>query len=364
MKLAEIISVIESFAPVSLQEKYDNTGLACGDPGMEVHQALLCIDVTEEIVSEAIHHSCDVIISHHPVLFHPLKKLTGTTLQERIMLSAIRNNIALYSAHTNIDNVAGGVNKKISDRLGLQHTKVLTPAEGLLRKLVTFVPSSHADIVRDALFNAGAGHIGAYDRCSFNSEGSGTFRASEGTHPFTGEIGEFHMEKEMRIEVVYPVFLQKHVISSMCAVHPYEEPAYDIVRMENATSLAGAGMVGELPEAATAQDFFMKVKETFTCKVIRCSPFTGKAVKKIALCGGSGSFLLDAALEAKADVFLTADIRYHQFFEADGQIILADIGHYESEQFTNEIFYELLTKNLPNFAIRFSQINSNCITYL
>jgi dinuclear metal center YbgI/SA1388 family protein len=364
MTLAEIVSVIESHAPLALQEGYDNAGLAVGDASMQVQSALLCIDVTEKIIGEAIQIGANLVISHHPVLFHPLKRLTGSSAEERIVLEAIRNKIALYSAHTNLDNIHAGVNQKICNKLNLLNPEILVPKEGILRKLVTFVPADHEESVRNALFDAGAGHIGQYDRCSFNAAGQGSFRALPGTNPYAGEIGKFHLEKETRIETVFPAHLQQQVIRALLAVHPYEEVAYDIYRIENVYEKAGSGMVGELGQPVTEQDFFQHVKDVFHCQTIRCSPFLNKPVKKIALCGGSGAFLAGAAMAAHADVFLTGDVKYHQFFEADGRIVIADIGHYESEQFTIEIFYELLTKKLPNFAVHFSRINTNCITYL
>jgi dinuclear metal center YbgI/SA1388 family protein len=364
MKLAEIISVIESHAPLALQESYDNAGLAVGDAAMEVRSALLCIDVTEKIIEEAIQTGANLIISHHPVLFHPLKKLTGSAVDERIVIAAIRNNLALYSAHTNLDNILPGVNSKICSKLNLSSPEILVPKEGVLMKLVTFVPSEHEETVRNALFNAGAGHIGQYDQCSFNASGQGSFRALPGTHPYAGEIDKFHLEKETRIETVFPSYLEKQIIRALLASHPYEEAAYDIYRIENKFEMAGSGMVGELEKPMSEKDFFQFVKDVFHCGIIRCSPLLNKPVRKIALCGGSGSFLAGAAMVVHADVFLTGDVKYHQFFEADGRIVIADIGHYESEQFTIEIFYELLTKKLPNFAVHFSRINTNCITYL
>jgi dinuclear metal center YbgI/SA1388 family protein len=364
MKLAEIISVIETNAPLALQENYDNAGLAVGDAGMQVQSALLCIDVTEKIIAEAIQLGANLIISHHPVLFHPLKKLTGAAVDERIILAAVQNNIALYSAHTNLDNILTGVNQKICEKLNLLHTGILVPKEGALRKLVTFVPADHEETVRTALFNAGTGHIGQYDQCSFNAGGQGSFRALPGTHPYTGEINKFHLENETRIETVFPAYLQNQIIRALLSAHPYEEVAYDIYRIENSYEMAGSGMIGVMEKPMAENEFFQHVKDIFRCGIIRCSPFLNKEVKKVAVCGGSGAFLAGAAMAAHADVFLTGDVRYHQFFEADGRIIIADIGHYESEQFTIEIFYELLTKNLPNFAVHFSRINTNCITYL
>jgi dinuclear metal center YbgI/SA1388 family protein len=305
MKLAEIISVIESHAPLAMQESYDNTGLAVGDAAMEVQSALLCIDVTEKIIEEAKQIGTNLIISHHPVLFHPLKKLTGSALDERIVIAAIRNNIALYSAHTNLDNILPGVNNKICAKLNLLNPQILVPKEGVLRKLVTFVPSQQEEIVRNALFDAGAGHIGQYDKCSFSASGLGSFRALPGTHPYKGEINKFHLENEIRIETVFPDHLQKQIIRALLAAHPYEEVAYDIYRIENAYEMAGSGMVGELEQPVSEIDFFQRVKDVFHCGMIRSSPLLNKPVKKIALCGGSGAFLAGAAMDARADVFLT-----------------------------------------------------------
>jgi dinuclear metal center YbgI/SA1388 family protein len=364
MKLAEIIAAFESFAPPGLQEKYDNSGLVTGQSGMEVHAVLLCIDVTEAVLDEAILLGADLIISHHPVLFNPLKRITGRGYTERIIISAIKHNIALYSAHTNLDNIPEGVNLKICQKLDLRQREILLPIEHSLKKLVTFVPYEYVDQVRSALFAAGAGHIGKYDQCSFSTEGLGSFRASAEANPFVGEIGKLHLEKEMRIETVFPAMLLQKVLQALFDTHPYEEVAYDIYLLENSAGLAGAGMIGTLHSPLDEQAFLSKVKNSFNCGVIRHSGFLNKPVRKIAVCGGSGSFLISTAISAGADVFLTADIKYHQFFEADGKLLLADIGHYESEQFTIEIFYEILTKKLPNFAVHFSSINTNCVNYL
>jgi dinuclear metal center YbgI/SA1388 family protein len=364
MELAEIISVIESFAPLSLQETYDNSGLAVGNAAMQVKGVLLCLDVTEDIVQEALQLGANLIISHHPVIFTPVKKLTGTNYSERIIISAIQHNIALYSAHTNIDNVHEGVNLRICAKLDLQNPGVLVPVTGSLRKLVTYVPVEYAGQVRSALFDAGAGHIGQYDQCSFNAEGLGSYRPLPGAAPFAGETGKFHLEKEIRIETIFSASLQNQLIRALQQAHPYEEVAYDIFRLENSHEMAGAGMIGTLKQPVPVRDFLDQVKSTFNCRMIRTSPLPDRSVQKIAVCGGSGAFLIGRAIAAGAEVFVTGDVKYHQFFEADGKIVIADIGHYESEQFTIEIFYELLTKNLPNFAVHFSRINTNCIIYL
>ncbi|NJK86017.1 MAG: Nif3-like dinuclear metal center hexameric protein [Bacteroidales bacterium] len=363
MLLKEIISVIESFAPLRYQESYDNSGLQVGDVNMDVRTALLSLDVTEEVIAEAIEKKADLIITHHPLLFTGLKKITGNSYIERCILQLVKNNIALYSAHTNLDSVVAGVNGKICEKLGVVNSKVLSPVEGELRKLVTFVPVDHIEKVRSAIFDAGAGVIGKYDCCSFNIEGTGTFKGSDETNPFVGERGQLHFEKEVRIETIFPKAIQKKVLQSLLKAHPYEEVAYDIYPLDNAFEKTGMGMIGSLPNPMNVIEFFNKVKELFGVKVIRHSKIHREKIDRIAVCGGSGSFLISKAIHQGADVFLTGEIKYHQFFDAENKIILVDIGHFESEQFTLEIFYELLTKNLSKFAVHFSKINSNPVNY-
>jgi dinuclear metal center YbgI/SA1388 family protein len=364
MKLKEIISVFESFAPLGYQEDYDNAGLTVGDPEMDVSGVLLCVDVTLEVLDEALHLGVNLIISHHPVLFSPLKQITGRNTTEKIIALSIRKDIALYCAHTNIDNVIQGVNHKICQKLDVRKPRILLPAANGLKKLVTFVPLDHAEKVRLALFNAGAGHIGNYDACSYNTEGVGTFRAQEGSNPFVGKIGELHTEKEIRIETVFPAIYKSRIIEALHLSHPYEEPAFDLFPLENDYHQAGSGMIGELDEAVDETVFLNKVKAAFACPVLRHSPLLNKKAKKVAVCGGSGSFLISRAISAGADVFITGEIKYHQFFSAENRIVVADIGHYESEQYTIEIFYDILIKNLPNFAIHFSSIKTSPIYYL
>lgn len=364
MKLREIVSVFESFAPLTYQEKYDNSGLAVGDPDMEITAALLCIDVTVEVVEEAINRGTNLIISHHPVVFKPLSKLTGSNSVEKVILLAVRKSIALYSAHTNMDNVLHGVNHKICSKLGLIEPEILAPLQHVLKKLVTYVPDQHADVVRNALFDAGAGHIGNYDACSFNNNGFGTFRALEGANPYIGDVGKLHLENETRIETIFPAACQRVVIQSLLKFHPYEEPAYDIYPVENIFPSAGSGMIGKLANPLNEIDFLGQVKTIFNCHYLRHSRLLNKPVSRIAVCGGSGAFLIPAAISAGADLFITGDVKYHEFFTAEDHLLIADIGHYESEQFTIEIFYDILIKKIPNFAIHFSSIKTNPIYYI
>jgi len=363
MKLSEIVSAIESFAPLDYQDSYDNAGLIIGDTSRNIKKALITIDTTEEVIDEAINVGAELIISHHPVIFNEIKKITGSTYTGRIIMKAIKNDLAVYSAHTNLDNIKEGVNLKICQKLGLINTRILCPIKGELRKLVTFVPLDHADNVRSALFNSGAGQIGEYEQCSYNLEGIGTFKGSEYTNPYTGKKGELHFEKEVRIETIFPKVLEQKLISALLAAHPYEEVAYDIYPLDNSYDKVGTGMIGELEKETDELSFLRKIKSVFNTKVIKHTKLRNKNIKKVAVCGGSGSKLIQDAIRAEADIFISGDIKYHQFFEASDKIVIADIGHYESEQFTKEIFYELLRKKLPKFALHLSEFNTDPIKY-
>lgn len=364
MLISEISRTIESIAPLAYQESYDNAGLLVGSPSDEVSNALICIDITEAVVDEAIAEGFQLIIAHHPLIFGGLKKLNGKNEVERCVLKAIKNNIAIYAAHTNLDSVHGGVNSKICEKLKLQNCRILAPAKGQLKKLVTFIPTEQAPQVQQAVFAAGAGHIGNYDSCGYSLNGEGSFRAGEHTNPFVGEKGELHVEAEVRFETIFPAHLQGKIISALLAAHPYEEVAYDIYPLDNEFAQVGAGMIGELAEPMSETEFLQLTKKQFGCSVVRHSPLLGKTVRRVAVCGGAGSFLIRHAIGAKADIFVTGDLKYHQFFEAEGKLVLADIGHFESEQYTKEVFYELLTKKFPKFAIRLSAIDTNPVNYL
>jgi dinuclear metal center YbgI/SA1388 family protein len=364
MLLKEITQLIESLAPLSFQESYDNAGLIIGQPNDEICGILVTLDVTGEVLDEAIAKNLNLILAHHPVIFGGLKKLNGKTYTERCVTKAIKNNLAIYAAHTNLDSVFGGVNSKICEKIGLQNCRVLAPMPGYLKKLVTFVPSADAEKVREALFAAGAGHIGNYDSCSFNLHGSGSFRGNENTNPYAGEKNKLHFEEETRIETILPKHLQGKVISALLQAHPYEEVAYDIYPLDNEFQQAGIGMIGELPVPEKETDFLRRLKATFHCRVVKHTRLLGKPVGKVAVVGGAGSGYLKNAIAQKADIFISGEFKYHQYFDADNQIVIADIGHYESEQFTKEVFYELLTKNLPKFAVHLSEIITNPVNYL
>lgn len=363
MKVKDIIKELEEFAPLCLQESYDNAGLVIGNPDMKVNAVLCTVDITPEVIEEALGLNANLIVSHHPLIFGNLKSLSGNTYTDSLIIKAVKNDLAIYASHTNLDNIAEGVNHIICQKLGLINTRILSPAKGLLFKLVTFVPADYADSLREALFSAGAGHIGNYDSCSYSLEGRGTFRGNEKTNPFAGEKGKLHVENEVRIETIVPKPLLNQVVDALTSAHPYEEVAYDIYPLENRYNSVGSGIVGEFAEALPHKKFMALLRKVFQIPVIRYSGTERKEYKRIALCGGSGSFLTGKAAGAKADAFLTADIKYHQFFEVPDKLLICDIGHYESEQFTKEIFYSLLTKKFSTFAVHLSSIVTNPIKY-
>jgi dinuclear metal center YbgI/SA1388 family protein len=364
MIVQDICNTIETIAPLAYQESYDNAGLLVGDPKQEVTGGLISIDVTEEVIDEAIQKKCNLIIAHHPIIFGGLKRLTGKNYVERTVIKAIQNNIAIYAAHTNLDNISGGVNSKIAEKLELINCRILMPLADELRKLVVFVPVEQAEKVRAAMCDAGAGKIGNYDYCSYNTNGQGTFRAGEGSDPFVGEQGKIHFEEELRIETIFPKVRQSAIVQAMIQAHPYEEVAYDIYPLENKYTNAGGGMLGTLETPMDEIDFLNKLKEVFGSACVKHTNLLQKKISKVALCGGAGSFMLKKAIASRADVFVSGDFKYHEYFDADGKILIADIGHYESEQFTKDVFYEILMKKFPKFALCLSEVKTNPINYL
>jgi dinuclear metal center YbgI/SA1388 family protein len=363
MLLRNIVEHLETIAPIPYQEAYDNAGLLVGEKTGDISSALITLDVTEEVVDEAIAHNCNLIISHHPLIFKGIKRITGSNEVERCLIKAIKNDIAIYAAHTNLDSITGGVNSKICEKIGLTNCRILAPAKNQLLKLVTYVPENHIENVRTAIFSAGAGVIGNYDQCSYSASGYGTFRGNEESRPFVGTKGELHTEKELRLETILPRHLTSKVITALTASHPYEEVAYDLVPLENDLPTVGSGMVGELANPIGEIDFLAVVKQLFGCKIIKHTALLNRKIKKIAVCGGSGSFLVSKAIAEGADLFISSDFKYHDFFEADKRIVLADIGHYESEQFTKEVLKEIVLKKFPTFALRLSDVKTNPVSY-
>ena len=363
MTIKDIVLHLESIAHPSLQEGYDNAGLLTGAYSAACTGVLVCLDCTEAVVEEAVSTGCNLVVAHHPILFTGLKKLNGNNYVERTIISAIKHNIGIYAIHTNLDNVLQGVNGSIADRLGLVNRAVLLPKKAVLKKLHTFVPLQYAEGVRNALFETGAGSIGKYKDCSFNVEGEGSFRGGEDTNPFVGAKGERHLEKEVRVEVIFPAHLQEAVVKALLTAHPYEEVAYDIVPIDNTHQGIGSGLAGELPVEMNERSFLTFLKSCFELEVIRHTRLTGHPVRKVAVCGGAGSFLIQKAIAVKADFFISSDIKYHEFFDANDQLVVADIGHYESEQYTTALLLEILQQKFPTFALLKSKVITNPVHY-
>ncbi len=363
MKIKDIINAIELFAAPELQEDYDNAGLITGNADWQCNGVLCTLDVTVDAVQEAIAKKCNMVVAHHPIIFRGLKRITGKNYIEQVIIEAIKADIAIYAAHTNLDNVVLGVSGKMAEKLGLKNIKILAPKYKILRRLITFAPIDKAEEVRQAVFATGAGQIGKYSQCSFNSEGIGTFKAEEGADPHVGKIGEQHQEKETKIEIVYPAYLELQVVNALVKAHPYEEVAYDIFTMENIHNRIGSGVIGELETPGSEEDFLKKIKVEFKTGVIRHTAFTGKKIKKIALCGGAGAFLIGKAMSQGADIYITGDVKYHEFFDAEGKMLIADIGHYESEQYTVELLHDLIVQKFPTFAVLKTEVNTNPVRY-
>lgn len=363
MKINELISILEEFAPKQYAEDFDNVGLLVGNKNQEITGVLITLDCLESVVDEAIAKNCNTIVSFHPIIFKGLQSITGKNYVEKTIVKAIKNDIAIYAIHTNLDNVHNGVNHAIAQKLNLINTSVLLPKKATLQKLTTYVPISHKELVLRALCNAGAGNIGNYSNCSFSYEGLGAFQANEFANPTLGEKNVLHSEAESCIHVILEKHLLSNVLSALKQSHPYEEVAYEVVEILNDNQTKGMGKIGELTVEMDEQELLSYIQTQFGAKGIRHSAFLGKKINKIAVLGGSGSFAISAALSQKVDAYITADLKYHDFFQAENQILLIDIGHYESEQFTKNLLYEVITKKIPNFAVQISEINTNPIKY-
>jgi len=363
VKIKEIIEVLDNLAPPSYQESYDNTGLLTGNSSLECTGIICTLDATEEVLLEAKRKGCNLVVAHHPIIFSGLKKITGKNYVERAVITAIKNDIAIYAIHTNLDNLLSGVNGRMADKLNLQNRQVLLHKQNNLMKLIVFVPVADAEKVREAIFKAGGGSIGKYTECSFNATGKSTFTPGEGTNPHTGEVGRREETKEERIEIIFPVYLKEKLLTAMTEAHPYEEVAYDIIALANYFQEVGSGLIGELAEPIETTSFLRLLKQEFHLEVIRHTPLVKKEVKKIALCGGAGSFLIKTALSAGADVFITGDVKYHEFFDCEDRLIVTDIGHWESEQFTVDLLHEVLHSKFPTFAVLKSEVKTNPVNY-
>lgn len=363
MILKSIIDHLEAWAPLSFQENYDNAGLIIGSPEQRINKALLCLDITEAIIDEAIACKCNLIIAHHPILFGGIKKLNGKNYEERVVIKAIKNDIAVYATHTNLDNMFNGVNQKIAEKLDLSQLKILQAKSDTLKKIQFFAPATSRKKICQDLFQIGAGYIGNYTHCSFATSGVGTFMGNTQSNPAVGKKEQFEQVNEERVEMIFPAHLSSKIITSLHQNHPYETPAFDILSVENKNSAIGAGLLGQTSKPVSTDFFLETIKKTFQVKTIRHTAILKPTIQSVALCGGSGSFLLQEAIKANADIFISADFKYHQFFDADTQILIADIGHYEIEQFTPELIQQYLSEKIPTFATLLSKVNTNPINY-
>lgn len=362
--IRDVAKYLEFIAPPAYQESYDNTGLLTGNPADALKGILVTLDCTEAVVEEAIDAGCNLIVAHHPIIFRGLKRLTGSNYVERTVIKAIRNEIAIYAIHTNLDNVHNGVNRKICEKIGLTDIRVLVPKLLVLSKLVTFIPKDHTQQVLHALHEAGAGQVGNYENCSFRVDGRGTFKPNEQANPAIGEKFVQEEVDETRVEVIFPSHLQAKMLAALRSAHPYEEVAFYISRLDNPNQEVGSGMIGQLPQELEPYEFLQCLKKSMDLKVIRHTRLLNQPIKKVAVCGGAGSFLLPYARQAGAQAYVSADFKYHEFFDAENDIVIADIGHYESEVCTKELLGEVLIKKFPNFAINFAKTVTNPISYL
>lgn len=371
MKIKQILTILDEIAPLSYAEDFDNIGLLVGNQDNELTGILVCHDALESVIDEAIDKDCNLIICFHPILFSGLKKITGKNYVERVVIKAIKNDIAIYALHTALDNHQNGVNKIFCDVLGLKNTKILIPKQNYIKKLVTYTTPNNAEQVRNALFEVGAGKISNYENCSFNSEGFSTFKGNENSNPTIGKKGELTQNNEIKIEVIFEKHLKSGIIKALFQNHIYEEVAYEIYDLQNSHQNIGMGMIGELENSMTEKDFLEFVKDKIDAKGIRHSEFLNREIKKVAVLGGAGSFAIKNAIAAGANVFLTADLKYHQFYEAEKTILLADVGHFESERFTKNYIFDFLIEKMTNFAnnlkitkIILSKENTNPVKYL
>ena len=363
LKIKDIINFLETIAPLSYQEEYDNSGLACGDALAVCSGALVALDLTPGVIDEAAQKGLNLIIVHHPPIFKGLKRITANEPIADMLISCIKRDIAVYAIHTNLDNILSGVNGEIASRIGLEHSRVLAPLQGTHRKLAYYVPKAHAEKTRNALFDAGSGMIGQYDQCSFNQDGEGTFRALEGANPFVGSVGSQHVEKESKVEMLYPTHLEARILQTLKENHPYETVAYHIQPLGNSFKEIGGGLIGSLKEPIAEAEFLALIKREFQTGTIRHSPFTGRSIQTVALCGGSGKYMINNALRENADVFLTADLGYHDFFLPNGKMLLADMGHFESEQYTSDLILRRIKEKFPTFALLKTGISTNPVNY-
>lgn len=339
--IAQFTTAFEAIAPPSIAWKGDNIGLLIGRPETAVTNILVALDLTEKVIAEAVKKRVNLIVTHHPVLFHPLKSITPSTQAGAMALSLIERNIAVYAAHTNLDSVKWGVNFSLAGSLGLRNVRILSPIEGSLSSVTVFVPGTHADAVAEAMHAAGAGMFEKYDTCSFRSEGIGTFRGGNGADPYIGSIGTVERVPEVRLEMLAEQWKLRGIIAAMLKAHPYEEVAYNVSPLSNRNREYGLGAIGDLPKGMGRRSFLTMVKRQLRATAVR---YTGpdRTIRRVAVCGGSGSEFIREALAQGADAMVTADCKYHTFQEFEHSLLLVDAGHYETEAVVLPAFAEAI----------------------
>ncbi len=364
MTTRQLLQILDDWAPYVYQESYDNSGLLIGDLESPVTGVLVSLDLTPGVITEAISRGANTIITHHPIIFSGLKKITtGTDIVQNSVIQAIRAELNIISLHTNLDNILLGVNQRIGNLLGLEDLRVLYPKVNTLSKLTYYVPTADDTAVKKALYNAGAGEIGNYAQCSYTTAGQGTYTPLEGSDPYQGSVGTPESADELRVEMVFASHKQRAVEAALESVHPYETVAYDITSLHNTDPSVGSGMIGKLPEALDFEVFLSRIKEQFNMPYLRHTPQVHTQVQSIAYCGGAGAFLIPTAKAQRADLYLTADLKYHDFFSADGVIDLVDMGHFEMEQYTSQLIVDYLSEKKLNFAIHLTETLTNPINY-
>jgi dinuclear metal center YbgI/SA1388 family protein len=353
--IAEIADYLNDFAPMRTATEWDNVGLILGERAAPVAKILTCLTVTPEVVAEAVRDGVNLIVTHHPMLFRAVQKITDATPQGRMVLALARAKIAVYSPHTAFDNCAGGINEMLAHKLGLTQVKALRPAEAAKQcKLVVFVPDQDLAKVSDAMFAAGAGRIGQYRECSFRVAGTGTFFGEEASHPAVGQKGRREDVAESRLEVVCPESAVDAVVAAMRLAHSYEEPAFDVYSLRPARSSLGDGRFGMI-NPMELREFAGRVRAVLGCGPVQLVGNPQRAVGAVALaCGAAGEFLKDA-VRVRADVFLTGELRFHDFLEAQQSGIgLVLPGHYATERFGVEALAERLGSKWPELAVQAS----------
>jgi len=364
MTIKQVTQFLEQKFPLYLQEDFDNCGVQCGDVRQEITGAMVCFEMSEQVIDEAIAEGCNLVISHHPlILKRGITKILPTDRVGAMICKALAHNMVLYSMHTNIDSGVGGGNDVFAEKLNLQNVKVLEPHKGLYRKLVVFVPKENAEALKSALFEIGCGVQGNYDSCGYTVHGQGQFRPLKGANPHIGEENQLEHVEEERIEMIYPTGLQRTVVQAIYEHHPYEEPAFDLLPLENESRTIGLGRIGELPKVMPVSEFLECLKDKLGFEHCRYAGDTTKMIHKVAVCGGGGSSFIDLAIASGADAYVSGDFKYHDFFKSHSGTLLVDIGHYEGEYFIKNIIHQQIKENFTNFAALISKMEKVEVKY-